>query len=62
MFDAATLKLVAAIVIFSIPVWLCGARLPGRSLGDLRFDRARAQGFGAVIGLAVGVGFLLLIG
>jgi hypothetical protein len=60
--DAGTLKLLAAIVIFSAPVILCAETLPKRGLFGRAVTRAQAQAIGAVIGLIGGVGFLLATG
>lgn len=57
--DAGTLKLLVAILLFSVPVILCGEALPKRDLRGRRLTRAQAQAFGATIGLIAGVGFLL---
>jgi hypothetical protein len=57
-----TLKMVVALLLFSVPFWLCTARLPGRSLGGWRLNRPQAQAVGAALGLVVGVGFLLAAG
>ncbi|MBU8540098.1 hypothetical protein [Falsiroseomonas tokyonensis] len=62
MLEPGTLKLLAAIVVFSVPVWLFAAVLPGRVVAGLRLNRAQAQGLGAVVGLVLGVGFLLALG
>ncbi|MGX9965601.1 hypothetical protein ACVFYP_19900 [Roseomonas sp. F4] len=62
MLEPGTLKLLAAIVVFSIPVWLFAAVLPGRDLAGLRLNRSQAQGLGAVVGLALGVGLLVALG
>jgi hypothetical protein len=59
MFDAATLKLLAAMLLFVIPVHLCGDVLPKREIAGRRLTRAQAQIAGAAIGLVLGVGFLL---
>ncbi len=60
--DAGTVKLLAAIVIFSAPVILAAEMLPKRDIGGRRFTRPQAQALGAVVGLALGVGFLLAAG
>lgn len=60
--DAGTLKLLAAIVLFSIPVILCAEALPKREVAGRRLTRPQAQAVGAVLGLAVGIGFLLAVG
>jgi hypothetical protein len=60
--DAGTLKLLVAIVLFSVPVIFCAEMLPKRDVLGRRLTRAQAQAVGAVIGLAVGVGFLLATG
>jgi len=57
--DAGTLKLFAAIAIFSVPVILAAEMLPKTQIAGRRFTRAQAQALGAVIGLLGGVGFLL---
>ncbi len=60
--DVGTLKLLAAIVLFSIPVILCAEALPKREVAGRRLTRPQAQAVGAVLGLAVGIGFLLAVG
>ncbi len=60
--DAGTLKLLAAIAIFSVPVILCAEALPKREIAGRRLNRAQAQAVGALIGLVGGVGFLLAVG
>ena len=60
--DAGTLKLLAAIVLFSIPVILCAEALPKREVAGRRLTRPQAQAVGAVLGLVVGNGFLLAVG
>ncbi|HZF75746.1 MAG TPA: hypothetical protein VE033_07950 [Acetobacteraceae bacterium] len=60
--DAGTLKLLAAIVLFSVPVIFCAEALPKREVAGRRLTRPQAQAVGAVIGLAVGIGFLLAVG
>ena len=62
MFDAATLKLLAAMLIFVIPVHLCGDALPKREIAGRRLTRVQAQLVGAAAGLVLGVGFLLAVG
>jgi len=60
--DNGTVKLLAAIVIFSVPVILCAEMLPKQTVLGRRFTRSQAQAIGAVIGLVGGVGFLLATG
>jgi hypothetical protein len=60
--DGETLKLLAAIVLFSTPVLLAGEMLPGRVVAGHRLTRPQAQAAGAVVGLAIGIGFLLATG
>ena len=60
--DMGTIKLLAAIVIFSVPVILCAEMMPKQTILGRRFTRAQAQAIGAVIGLAGGIGFLLATG
>ena len=62
MFDAATIKLLLAIVLFSAPVIFAADVLPRRDILGRRLTRAQAQAAGAVVGLILGVGFLLLAG
>ena len=62
MFDAGTLKLFAAIVLFSFPVLLGAPRLTGAKLGGRELTRAEAQALCAVAGLVLGVGYLLAVG
>jgi hypothetical protein len=60
--DVGTLKLLVAIVLFSAPVIFCAETLPKRDIAGRRLTRAQAQAVGAVIGLVVGIGFLLATG
>ncbi len=60
--DAGTLKLLVAIVLFSGPVILAAEMLPKREIMGRRLTRPQAQAAGAVIGLVIGVGFLLATG
>jgi hypothetical protein len=60
--DAGTVKLLVAILLFSAPVILAAEMLPRRQIGGRRFNRPQAQALGAVVGLALGVGFLLAVG
>ena len=60
--DAGTIKLLVAIVLFSVPVIFCAEMLPKRGIAGRRVTRAQAQAIGATIGLAIGVGFLLATG
>jgi hypothetical protein len=60
--DAGTLKLLVAIVLFSAPVIFCAEALPKREIAGRRLTRAQAQAVGAVLGLVVGIGFLLATG
>jgi hypothetical protein len=60
--DAGTVKLLVAILLFSAPVILAAEMLPQRQIGGRRFNRPQAQALGAVVGLALGVGFLLAVG
>ena len=60
--DAGTLKLLVAILLFSAPVIFCAEMLPKREIGGRRLSRPQAQAAGAVLGLVVGIGFLLLTG
>lgn len=60
--DAGTLKLLVAILLFSAPVILAAEVLPKREIGGRRLTRPQAQALGAVVGLALGVGFLLAAG
>jgi hypothetical protein len=61
MFDAAMLKLLAAMLLFVIPVHLLGDVLPKREIAGRRLSRGQAQVVGAVVGLALGIGFLLAV-
>jgi hypothetical protein len=60
--DAGTIKLLVAIVLFSAPVIYCAEALPKREIAGRRLTRPQAQAVGAVIGIVVGVGFLLAAG
>ena len=60
--DMGTLKLLVAIILFSAPVILFAEGLPKRELFGRRFTRPQAQAAGAVVGLVLGVGFLLATG
>jgi hypothetical protein len=60
--DMGTLKLLVAIVLFSMPVILFAEGLPKRELFGRRLTRPQAQAAGAVVGLVLGVGFLLATG
>jgi uncharacterized membrane protein YgaE (UPF0421/DUF939 family) len=60
--DPGTIKLLAAIVLFSAPVVLLSEILPKRGIAGRRLTRSQAQALGAVIGLVLGVGFLLTVG
>lgn len=60
--DAGTLKLLVAIVLFSVPVILFADALPKREIAGRRLTRPQAQAVGALVGLVVGVGFLLATG
>jgi hypothetical protein len=57
--DAGTIKLLVAIVLFSVPVIFCAEMLPRREIAGRRLTRPQAQAVGAVIGLVVGIAFLL---
>ncbi|MGG5818752.1 hypothetical protein [Falsiroseomonas sp. HW251] len=60
--DAGALKLLVAIVLFSAPVILAGEQLPKRDVAGRRLSRPQAQAVGAVLGLVIGIGFLLATG
>ncbi len=60
--DAGTLKLLAAIALFSVPVILLTEALPKREIAGRRLTRPQAQAIGAVIGLVLGIGFLYGVG
>lgn len=60
--DMGTLKLLVAILLFSVPVILLAEGLPKREILGRRLTRPQAQAVGAVIGLILGVGFLLATG
>lgn len=60
--DPGTLKLLVAIAIFSAPVIYCAEALPRRTIAGRHLTRPQAQAVGAVIGLALGIGFLLIVG
>jgi hypothetical protein len=60
--DAGTLKLLVAIVLFSVPVILLAEGLPKREIMGRRVTRPQAQAIGAVLGLVLGIGFLLAAG
>lgn len=62
MFDAATLKLFGAIAMFMAGSFLTTALLTGRSLGGRVITRSIGQFLGALVGLALGVVFLLAMG
>lgn len=59
--DDSTLHLLVAIALFSVPTLLAGEHLPQRGLGGWRPTRPVAQAAGALVGLVLGVGFLLLL-
>ncbi len=60
--DAGTVKLLVAILLCPAPGILPAELLPRRQNGGRRFNRPQAQALGAVVGLALGVGFLLAVG
>ena len=60
--DMGTLKLLVAIMLFSVPVILFAEGLPKREILGRRLTRPQAQAAGAVVGLMLGVGFLLATG
>jgi len=60
--DAGTLKLFAAIALFSLPVLIGAPRLTGQRLAGRVLTRAEAQALCAVAGLVLGVGYLLAAG
>jgi hypothetical protein len=60
--DAGTLKLFAAIFLFSLPVLLGTPRLTGQRLAGRVLTRAEAQTLCALAGLVLGVGYLLAAG
>ncbi len=62
MFDPGTVKLLVAIVLFSAPVLLAAEILPRRVIAGRRLTRPQAQAAGAVVGLAIGIGFLYAVG
>ncbi len=62
MFDAGTLKLFGAIILFSFPVLLGTPQITGRRLGNHVLTKAEAQALMALVGLALGIGYLLVIG
>lgn len=61
MFDAATFRLMAAMLLFVLPVLLAAEYLPKREIAGRRLSRVQAQAVGAVVGLAAGIGFLLVM-
>ncbi|SFK58445.1 hypothetical protein [Falsiroseomonas stagni] len=60
--DSGTLKLFAAIFLFSLPVLLGTPQLTGRRIGNHVVTKAEAQALTAIAGLALGVGYLLVVG
>jgi hypothetical protein len=62
MFDPATIKLLLAIILFSAPVFWAADNLPKRTIFGRRLTRVQAQAAGAIVGLAIGVGFLYAVG
>lgn len=60
--DMGTIKLLVAILLFSGPVIFCAQMLPQKEIAGRRLTRPQAQAVGAVIGLVLGVGFLLATG
>ncbi|GEM_PF-2572551 len=62
MFEPATVKLLLAIALFSAPVIFASDVLTKRDVLGRRLNRAQAQALGAVVGLVLGVGFLLAAG
>jgi hypothetical protein len=62
MFEPGTVKLLVAIVLFSIPVVAAAEMLANRRIRGRVITRAEAQAIGALVGLAVGVGFLHFAG
>ena len=61
MFEAATFRLLAAMLLFVLPIHLAAEHLTNREIAGRRLSRLQAQGVGAVVGLAAGVGFLLVM-
>jgi hypothetical protein len=60
--DLGTIKLLVSMALFSLPVIWCSENLPKRGLFGRPVNRPVAQAVGAVIGLTLGVGFLLAVG
>ncbi|WP_203074246.1 hypothetical protein [Falsiroseomonas ponticola] len=60
--DSGTLKLFAAIFLFSLPVLLGTPLLTGRRIGSHVVSKPEAQALTAMAGLVLGVGYLLVIG
>ena len=62
MFDAASLKLFGAIILFCGVQWTVAAGLVGRQVAGRVLTKGTAQFIGALLGLAFGVVFLLAVG
>ena len=60
--DAGTLKLFGAIILFSFPVLLGTPQITGRRIGNHVLSKAEAQALMALVGLVLGVGYLLAMG
>lgn len=60
--DASTLKLFAAIMLFSAATFVLPGILAGRTIARRRVTRGIAQFAGAVVGLMLGIGFLIVAG
>lgn len=60
--DSGTLKLFAAIFLFSLPVLLGAPQVTGRKIGSHVVTKAEAQALMAIAGLVLGVGYLLAAG
>jgi hypothetical protein len=60
--DSGTLKLFGAIILFSFPVLLGTPQITGRRIGSHVLSKAEAQALMALVGLALGVGYLLAVG
>ena len=60
--DPGTLKMLIAVLIFAGPVIFCAGALPNREIAGRHLTRPQAQAVGAVLGLVLGIAFLLATG
>lgn len=62
MFDAGSLKLFGGIILFGATAFLVTGLLAGRTIGGRLITREIGQFVGALVGLALGIVFLLAVG